>query len=198
MQPKLKKLVDKGLLWQGKATSGQQKDYLSTGSAQLDELLGGGWQLAGLHEIQRHYPFTEQGLLTPLLKQALSRQITVFWIAPPAVVSASGLAWQLSQQSLQVVINAKGNEAAWAFEQILQSGAGIAFLWQWQSEIDAGMVRRWYKAVQAGKQTGFIFTDIAHQPEARSYTNRVQLQPTVNRVDVVKRRYGWPVMNIDL
>ena len=198
MQPKLKKLVDKGLLWQGSATVDKQHDHLASGSDRLDEVLGGGWQLSALHECQQHHHFTEQRIITPLLEQALARQKVVFWIAPPALVSAAGLVWQLAQSSLHVVITAQGQEAAWAFEQVLRSGAGIALFWGAQQGIDAGMVRRWYKAVQTGRQAGFVFTDIAQQPEARSYTNRVQLLANGCRLDVVKRRYGWPVMNVAL
>lgn len=198
MQPKLKKLVDQGLLWQGKSHSSQHQSYLSSGSDKLDNVLGGGWQLSGLHELQRQCHFVEQRLLTPLLKQALVQQQTVFWINPPALVSASGLAWQLSQQSLHVVIKATDQEAAWAFEQVLQTGTGIALLWQQQQHINASTVRRWYKAVQTGRQAAFVLTDIAKQPEAKAYTNRIQLHQAAARADVVKRRYGWPVMNVDL
>lgn len=198
MQPKLKKLVDQGLLWQGNSRSNHHQLYLGSGSDALDDTLGGGWQLGGLHELQRPHHFIEQRVLAPLLKQAVARQQPVFWINPPALVSAAGLAWQLSQQSLHVVVRVNEKEAAWAFEQILQSGTAIAFLWQQQQHIDAATVRRWYKAIQVGRQLAFVLTDIAEQPEAKAYTNRLQFKSEGDRVDVIKRRYGWPVMNVAL
>lgn len=198
MQPKLKKLVDQGLLWQGNSHSSQHQSYCGSGSETLDEILGGGWQLGGLHELQRPSHFIEQRLLVPLLNYALLQQQPVFWINPPALVSAAGLVWQLSQQSLHVVINTSEQEAAWAFEQILQSGTAVAFLWQQQQHINATTVRRWYKAAQTGKQLAFVLTDIAEQPEAKAYTNRLQLKAGSDHVDVIKRRYGWPVTNVAL
>ncbi|MGM0525976.1 MAG: ImuA family protein [Pseudomonadota bacterium] len=198
MQPKLEQLVNKGLVWQGKPSFLQEHDHLRSGSQSLDEKLGGGWQLGGLHECQQQRPFTEQRLIVPLLNQALKRQLPVFWVAPPALPSAAGLTWQLSQSSYHVVIQAAGLEAAWAFEQILLSGSGLALLWLPQENTDAAMVRRWYKAAQSGLQTGFVFTDAEPQTEARAYTNRVLIQHKHNRVDIIKRRYGWPVNNVAL
>lgn len=198
MQPKLKKLVDKGLLWQGRPSSGKQQEYLHSGSDVLDKQLGGGWQLDGLHECQRQNEFTEYRLIKPLLQQALVRQVPVFWINPPALVSAAGLSWQLAEPSLQIIVQAQQQNAAWAFEQVLKSGTGIALFWGSQEDIDANKVRRWYKAAQSGHQPGFVFTGIQSQPEARSYTNRIALQHGGVEVDIVKRRYGWPVQKISL
>ncbi|RUO76269.1 SulA-like SOS-response cell division inhibitor [Idiomarina seosinensis] len=198
MQPKLQQLVTKGLVWQGKPSSLQEHDYLPSGSQPLDEKLGGGWQLGGLHECQQQRPFTEQRLIVPLLNQALQRQLPVFWVAPPALLSAAGLTWQLCQSSYHVVIEASGLEAAWAFEQILLSGSGLALLWLPQQDTDAAMVRRWYKAAQSGLQAGFVFTGVQSQTEARAYTNRVLIQQQHNRLDIIKRRYGWPLHNVAL
>lgn len=198
MQANLQQLVNKGLLWQGKQDSIQQQDYLRSGSKTLDKALGGGWQLGGLHELQREQPFSEQRLLTPILQQSLERQLPVFWINPPALVSAAGLCWQLAQSSYHIVVQAKGIEAAWAFEQILLSGTGTALLWLPQQDIDPTLVRRCYKAVQTGGQTGFILTDPAIEPEARAYTNRVQLNAAASHINIVKRRYSWPVSRVAL
>lgn len=198
MQPQLKHLVEKGLLWQGKDSATQHREYLTTGSHALDEQLGGGWQQDGLHECQLSQPFTEQRLLKPLLKQAVTLQQPIFWITPPALLSAAGLAWQLTQSSRQIVVQATGQQAAWAFEQILQSGTGMAFLWAPAQALEASMVRRWYKAIQLGGLPGFVFTNVQKQEEARSYTNRLRLTDNGQRVAIIKRRYGWPVADIAL
>ncbi|WP_404400780.1 SulA-like SOS-response cell division inhibitor [Idiomarina seosinensis] len=198
MQPKLQQLVNKGLLWQGKQSVIQQQDYLRSGSERLDQALGGGWQLSGLHEIQRQQPFTEQRLLTPLLHQSVQRQLPVFWINPPALVSAAGLYWKLSQSSCHIVVKAKGLEAAWAFEQILLSGTGLALLWLPQQDIEPTLVRRCYKAALSGGQAGFVLTGAAGGPEARAYTNRILINAGATHINIVKRRYGWPVSDVAL
>ena len=198
MQPKLKQLVNKGLLWQGRQTHYQEQRFLSTGHPSLNELLGGGWQFDAVHEWQLDSPFIEQKLLWPLLEQLHEMNQPIFWLNPPALLSAAGLRWRLKQaDSLHIVLNTSANEAAWAFEQILQSGAGVAFLWQPESENQSSYVRRWQKAVQQSHQMGFVLTALEKTVEARAYTNRLHLHPN-HTVDVVKRRYGWPVNNISL
>lgn len=198
MQAKLQQLVNKGLLWQADQSFAPAHRYFNTGYSSLDKVLGGGWQAAGLHEWQCQLSFTEQRLLLPLIEQTQQRQLPMFWINPPAQLSAAGLQWQLTGSACHIVVQGSVIEAAWAFEQILHSGVGLAVLWHAQHQDDATMVRRWHKAAQTGEQAGFVVTTASATSEARAYNSRLLLHSDGHRADILKRRYGWPLTGVQL
>jgi len=198
MQTKLQTLIQQGLVWHGQVT-GSQTPTLSTGFQSLDNALGGGWQWPGLHEWQLQTPFSEQGLLLPLIQQAVQQNRSVFWINPPACLSAAGLHYYGLNESMQVVIQVNAEQAAWAFEQVLQTKNALALGWFSQKTTTAQYVRRWHKAAQMG-QMGVILTEPALNEEARAYSNRLRLKLYKSglRLDLLKRKIGWPLANVVL
>ncbi|MDV6317335.1 ImuA family protein [Idiomarina sp. HP20-50] len=198
MQTKLQTLIKQGLIWHGQV-EGSQDTTLSTGFPALDKALGGGWQSPGLHEWQLQTPFSEQALLLPLIQQAVQQNHSVFWINPPAWLSAAGLHYYGLSESMQVVIQTSVDKAAWAFEQVLQTKNAVALGWFGQKNASAHCVRRWYKATQTG-QMGVVLSEPALTEEARAYSNRLRLKlsDTGVRVDLLKRKAGWPLENIGL
>ncbi|MCK7460333.1 ImuA family protein [Idiomarina aminovorans] len=198
MQTKLQTLIQQGLVWHGQVTD-SQTPTLSTGFQQLDRALGGGWQYPGLHEWQLQTAFSEQALLLPLVQQAVQKKQSVFWVNPPAWLSAAGLHYYGLNESMQVVIQTQAEKSAWAFEQVLQTKNSLALGWFGQKAATAQCVRRWHKAAQTG-QMGVVLTDPALNQEARAYSNRIRLKLSEAGVmlDVLKRKVGWPLENVVL
>lgn len=199
MNTQLHTLMQQGLIWHGQTTD-SQATTLSSGFQQLDKVLGGGWQYPGLHEWQLQTPFSEQALLLPLIQQAVTqKQAAVFWINPPAWLSAAGLHSCGLNESMQVVIQTNAEKAAWAFEQVLQTRNALALGWFEQKTTTAQCVRRWYKAAQTG-QMGVVLSEPALTEEARAYSNRLRLRPsgTGVKLDLLKRKSGWPLENVAL
>lgn len=198
MQTQLQTLMQQGLIWHGQTTESQVAT-LSSGFSQLDKALGGGWQYPGLHEWQLETPFSEQTLLLPLIQQAVEQKQAVFWINPPAWLSAAGLHSCGLNESMQVVIQTNAEKAAWAFEQVLQTKSALALGWFEQKTTTAQCVRRWYKAAQTG-QMGVVLSEPALTEEARAYSNRLRLRlsGTGATLDLLKRKFGWPLENLAL
>ncbi len=199
MQPNLQRLIEKGVVWQGQTKAPQADHYIKTGFSKLDELLGGGWQTPGLHEWQLETPFSEQRLLLPLAQQAIEQGLAVFWVNPPAQLSAASLHYHDLADAMHVVVEAKASDACWALEQILQTKNTMAFAWLPQKETTSPKVRRWYKAADSG-QMGIVISGFSDHPEARPYSNRLKIRLTENglALDILKRKSGWPVENIEL
>jgi cell division inhibitor SulA len=199
MQPNLQRLIEQGVVWQGQTKAEQTTGYVKTGFSKLDELLGGGWQTPGLHEWQLNDPFSEQRLLLPLAQQAIEQGLAVFWVNPPAQLSAAGLHYHELGNAMHIVVEAKQSDACWALEQILRTKNTMAFAWLSQKETTASNVRRWYKAAESG-QTGIVITEFSHNLEARPYSNRLKVRLTEGgfALDILKRKSGWPVENIEL
>jgi len=198
MQTKIQTIIQQGLIWHGQTTD-TQAAALSTGFKQLDKVLGGGWQYPGLHEWQLQAPFSEQALLLPLVKQAVQHHQPVFWINPPAWLSAAGLHYYGLSKSMQIVIQTNAEKAAWAFEQVLQTKNALALGWFEQKTTTAQCVRRWYKASQTG-QMGVVLSEPTVNEEARAYSNRLRVKMTTTGVtlDLLKRKAGWPLENVAL
>ncbi|MRJ44246.1 SulA-like SOS-response cell division inhibitor [Idiomarina loihiensis] len=198
MQTKLQTLIQQGLVWHGQVTDNQAAT-LSSGFSSLDTALGGGWQYPGLHEWQLPTPFSEQALLLPLIQHAVQQKLSVFWVNPPAWLSAAGLHHYGLNESMQVVVQTSAEKAAWAFEQILQTKNALALGWFAQKETTAQSVRRWYKAAQTG-QMGVVLSEPALNEEARAYSNRVRLKLGESGVtlDILKRKVGWPLEGVVL
>lgn len=198
MQTKLQALIQQGVIWHGE-TTGSEAATLSTGFEQLDKILGGGWQYPGLHEWQLQHSFSEQKLLLPLIQQAVQQKQSVFWINPPAWLSAAGLHHYGLTGSMQVVIQTNPEKSVWAFEQVLKTKEALALGWFAQKTTTAQCVRRWYKAAQTG-QMGVVLTEPASNEEARAYSNRLRLKLSEAGItlDLLKRKAGWPLENIVL
>ncbi|RUO69719.1 ImuA family protein [Idiomarina ramblicola] len=198
MQTQLQALMQQGLIWHGQVTDSRTA-VLCTGFRSLDKALGGGWQYPGVHEWQLQTAFSEQALLLPLVQQAVRQKQSVFWINPPAWLSAAGLHHYGLHESMQVVIQTHPEKAAWAFEQVLQTKNALALGWFGQKVTTAQCVRRWHKAAQTG-QMGVVLTEPALNEEARAYSNRLRLKlsETGITLDLLKRKVGWPLENVVL
>jgi hypothetical protein len=184
---------------------------LPTGFAALDALLpGGGWPVGALTEIlPDREGIGEVRLLLPALA-ALSRQGRwLAWIDPPHIPYAPALSGAGVDLSRMVLVQPRRpEEALWAAEQALASGAPAAVL-MWLKGLGGhpGLgdrpLRRLQLAAERGRSWGVLF----RPPEAAGRPSPATLRMTVNpaeagvAVQVVKCRgaaAGRPAITLPL
>ncbi|OZB06033.1 MAG: hypothetical protein B7X54_03555 [Idiomarina sp. 34-48-12] len=187
-------LVQKGWLWQGQELPAHkaEQQFLSSGWAELDARLGGGWLQGSVNELQVQQPFIgELALLLPLLAKP---QTTALWVNPPVQPYAPGLSYQHLELHQQVVVQEPDEKLAlWAAEQALQSNAIDAVL-LWHASLSATAVRRLQQAAEAQQKLAFVITPWQQQEEARAYVTRLQLERADSlSIRILKRRFGWPL-----
>ncbi|RUO23078.1 hypothetical protein CWE08_00025 [Aliidiomarina iranensis] len=227
MQANLQQLMDKGALWKGGAWKnsepngernafgeGSAADFVSTGQPLLDQALGGGWRARRVHELQCEYVFGgELSLLAPAIAEAAKAARPVFWLSPPAIPYAPGIAGMLQQakvassQQAQHIVLTPANEAdaLWAAETILHSGQ-VGVLLLWADSLSATAVRRLHLAAAETDAWVFVLTGIQNE-EARSYATRLRILLLPDKAHAItahaprgqvqwqllKRHGGWPI-----
>ena len=188
---------------------------IGTGFPALDALLAErGWPRAGLTElICSVWGIGELRLLAPALAALSTAEAR--WIAfvnPPFVPYAPALAAAGIDISLVLLARAAARaEALWTLEQALQSGACGAVL-GWPGEIALAQTRRLLLAARQGGAWGCLFRPAGAARQASAAELRLRLTPGTPansatgthaaaaqlRVDVLKRRGGWPVDGVTL
>lgn len=166
---------------------------LSSGFAALDaELPGGGWPRGTLIEVlSDQIGLGEGALLQPLLRQLHDEQRWALLAAPPH--DLHGPAWHgagVDLTRLAVVAPAQPQDALWAAEQGLTSGALGAVLC-WAPVVDARQVRRLQVAATGSNALMFLFRPRRAQHEASAAPLRLLLTPGVGgtlNVRLLKRR----------
>lgn len=184
--------------------SGRSAAGIRTGFAALDAaFFGGGWPRAGLTELLCPAPgIGELGLIAPALA-ALCQSETrwLAWIEPPFVPYAPALAAAgVDPAKMLLITPGTRVEALWALEQALMAGACGAVL-GWPPRIDMAATRRLLLAARKGGTWGCLFRPVAAARAASAAELRLRLSPLPERrlrVDVLKRRGGWPLRNIEL
>lgn len=192
-------------LWRARDfADGRSAAGRSTGFPALDAVLaGGGWPRAGLTELLcATRGMGELGLILPALA-ALSKNDArwIAWVEPPFVPYAPALA-AAGVDPAKVLLVTPGTraEALWALEQALQGGACGAVL-GWPAKIDMVATRRLLLAARRGGTWGCLFRETGAARAASAAELRLRLSPLPERrlrVDVLKRRGGWPLRNIEL
>lgn len=177
---------------------------IATGFSSLDAVFeDGGWPQAGLTELFCSAPgIGELGLVTPALAE-LSRADArwLAWVEPPFVPYPPALAAAgVDLAKMLLVTPGRHGEALWALEQALKAGACSAVL-GWPSRIGFAQTRRLLLAARQGGAWGCLFRPANAAREASAAELRLRLSPGAERrlrVDVLKRRGGWPLENIEL
>jgi len=184
-------------------------DAMPTGYAALDaELAGGGWQRPGLTEILcNHVGIGELSLLMRGLGAGAGVKSLrpgdaahVLWVLPPGqawVPYAPALArGGVSLAHLAIVRTKNSEDALWAAEQGLRSGACAAVLW-WQAEARAPAaalataLRRLHLAAQEGGCPLFALRPASVRGQSSPAPLRLVLEPAPQgqlAVTVFKRR----------
>ena len=176
---------------------------IPTGFAALDARLpNAGWPLGALVEVLcRESGIGELSLLLPALAELSRAQRWLAWIAPPHHIAIPALeARGVDPAQILLVRCASQNEALWAAEQALRSGAcGAVLLWL-QAAFSNGArrtdgfraLRRLQLAAEAGNSLGVVFRDGAAARGASPAALRLLLTPHQRglQLSVLKSRGG--------
>lgn len=193
----LDELKGNGSLWRGRRTTLASNRTLASGWQELDELLGGGWPRAALAEVLSD---AHQGLslLLPVIAELSADRRWIAWVAPPHVPYAPALAARGVQvDRLLLIRDITTDQALWAAEQVLKSGA-CRLLLAWPESpgskgLQVAQLRRLQLAAEQGDCTGILFRPLRVVDQGSSAALRLRVRPTTLglEVEVLKRRGGW-------
>ena len=189
---------------------------LTSGYPQLDaQLPGGGWPRAGLAEVLHAQPgLGELRLLAPMLADlSQDENRWIAWINPPAIPYAPALGRFGIRSDRLLMIHPKNHaDALWAAEQAARSGTCSAVLvWLDEGRLKNAETRRLQVAAKQGSSLTCLFRPTRAAQHASAAELRLKLHaPSTDKstvettgysnmqVDVLKRRGGWAVDNIDI
>jgi hypothetical protein len=182
-------------LWRADALAAAAPQFVSSGYAELDRALGGGWPAPGLLELLcDQWGMGELQLLLPLmtalsapaassvLKPALLKPI--LWINPPFEPQALALAqYGLEPAQHWLSRNLNATDAVWAMEQSLRSGACLLVL-SWLSGLDMPSLRRLKLAALSGACVGVLFRPQREVTQTTAANLRLRLSATSQGLQV--------------
>jgi hypothetical protein len=194
----------------GSAASSESETVRSR-FAELDaELPGGGWPKPGLTEILcNHIGIGELSLLlkgTCISNDPVRSAARTLWVLPPNqpwIPYAPGLAQRgIDLEHLAIVRPKKIDEALWAAEQALKSGACQTVIVRLNSTYCNPLsLRRLLQSANAGKAMGFLIRPLEAAASPSPAGLRIALQPLGDgklRLDLLKRRGLPPGKSITL
>ncbi len=162
-------------VWRGGEIENAPNEVVATGHEALDrELPGGGWPLGTLTEVLHDgVGAGEVAFLCGALARASEGGRLVAWIGPPHLPYAPALsAAGIALERCMVLEPAHREDALWAAEQALRSGAcGAMLLWLASSlprgshgrSEDYAWLRRLQMAAQAGRSMAVLYRSTAAQ-----------------------------------
>ena len=184
------------------------EDCLATGFAALDDELNGGWPRAGLAELlSAASGIGELRLLAPALgRLSESENRWIVWVNPPHVPYAPALErLGIDLGKVLLVFPKDHREAIWAFEQTLATASCSAALgWLSESKLRFADIRRLQLAARKGGAWATLFRPASAADHASPAELRIEAtavpSPLGNRLklDIRKRRGGWPVGGIEV
>lgn len=151
-------------VWRGGELERVVHPTVSTGHPRLDrELPGGGWPVGTLSEVLHDgVGIGEVGLLAGALARVSAEERLVAWVHAPHLPYAPALAQAgIRTERCLVVRPANAEEALWAAEQSLKSGACGAVLFWPDAKIDYASLRRLQMAAEAGRTLAVLFRSTA-------------------------------------
>ena len=180
-------------VWRANGLASATRPALASGFAALDaELPGGGWPRGTLTEIlSDRVGIGECSLMMPSLARLGGQGKWSLLVAPPQALHAP--AWTSSGIDLArliVVSPKRTNEALWAAEQALSSGA-LGSVLCWAARIDARQVRRLEVAAAGSDTVAFLFRPARARAESSPCALRLLLSAGTRGklvVELLKRR----------
>jgi hypothetical protein len=185
-------------VWRGGELEHAAQPSVATGHAALDrELPGGGWPTGTLSEVLHDgVGLGEVTFLAGALARASQGDRMIAWVGPPHLPYAPSLAQSgLALERCLVVRPRDREDALWAAEQTLRSGAfGAVLLWLGESN-EYALLRRLQMAAQAGRAMAVLFRSTAAERLSTPAHLRVVLERNqgVLKVRIPKRR-GPPLV----
>jgi hypothetical protein len=198
------RLLEHPGLWRAGQFAAAARPAVPTGFAVLDrKLLGGGWPRGGLCELLLPTSgIGELGLLAPAM-HALGREPRwIAWINPPFIPYAPALHEAGIELGRTLIVRPQRPEdVLWALDQTSRSGACSMVLgWLDGARLGARETRRLQLAAQQGRTLTCLFRPAGSAVQPSMAELRLRLEPGRPglRVDVLKRRGGWPVEDLRL
>ena len=185
-------------VWRGGELEHVVHATVPTGHRALDrELPGGGWPMGTLSEVLHEaVGIGEVGFLSGALARAAEGDRLIAWLNPPHLPYAPAIAQAgVPLERSLVVRPANREDAMWAAEQALKSGAcGAVLLWVDQMK-DYAWLRRLQMAAEAGRAMAVYFRPSA----AESLSTPAHLRVVVSRENGVlslriPKRRGPPLI----
>lgn len=151
----LDKYQNRGLVWYG-SRNDKLSGRLSSGYAELDKALSGGWPPQGVFELNSPLGVGELRLILPYLEQK-QRSGKLIFIAPPNLLEAEFFAANnIDLQQLLILPVYEPDAALWAAEQCLKSGCCSAVV-LWQKQVSIKQARRLMLASEQGESSLFLY-----------------------------------------
>lgn len=187
-------------LWRGRGTPAPAAAAQPTGVPALDAALpGGGWPEHALSELLFAADgLGELSLLLPTLARLGRAGREVVLVGPPYLPYAPALQRAGLCLSRLHVVDARGRDALWAFEQCLRSGACGAVV-GWPLEADDRALRRLQLAAETGRALAFALRPARAAANASPAALRLRLDAGADgiRLEVLKCRGGNAVGRVD-
>lgn len=189
MKASIEQLIQLPGVWRGGELEHAQQPAVPTGHAALDaELPGGGWPRGTLSEVLHvGAGIGEVTFLAGALSRASEANRLVAWINPPHLPYAPALAQSgLVLDRCLVVRPANREDALWAAEQALKSGAcGAVMLW-----LEEGAARRhdeyaWLRRLQMSAESGRSMAILFRSMEAERLSTPAHLRVVLSREEGV-------------
>jgi cell division inhibitor SulA/protein ImuA len=179
-------------VWRGGELEQAAQPVVATGHAELDrELPGGGWPTGTLTEVLHDaVGIGEVSFLAGALARASADDRLIAWIDPPHLPYAPALAQSgIALERCLVVRPAHRDDALWAAEQALRSGACGAVLF-WLAHDEYAWLRRLQMAAEAGRAMAVLFRSTAAERLSTPAHLRVALAREAGalRIRIPKRR----------
>jgi len=194
-------------LWRaGDLRTAHRAAGITTGYATLDaHLPGRGWPGGGLTEFM--LPSAGMGelrLLAPALRTLSEQQSRwIAWINPPFIPYAPALEAAGIEIDKILLIHPRNHEdALWALERATRSGScSCALAWLDERKLKAKDTQRLQLASKQGGTFTCLFRPHAASHHASMAELRIalgQASPGEIRLDIIKRRGGWPVQDLHM
>ena len=187
-------LKNKRLVWQAHHQS-TTVDADSTGYAELDAQLQGGFPKQGVVDIDSPLGIGELRLLLPnLLSRHHQQDRLLVLIAPPMHLNAEMLAeFGFALHQVLVLQPEDPQSAMWSAEQCLKSGCCHAVL-LWHQALEMHQVKRLQLAAEQGDALHIL---LRHQKQISlslpvSLAMKLRSHPQGLQVEITKRKGAWP------
>jgi cell division inhibitor SulA/protein ImuA len=183
-------------VWRGGELENISNPVVATGHASLDrELPGGGWPTGTLSEILHDgVGIGEMGFISAALVKASDRDRLIAWVNPPYLPYAPSIAQSGIALDRCLVIRPRDkDDALWAAEQVLRSGACGAVL-LWLAQDDYAWLRRLQMAAEAGRAMAILFRTTAAERLSTPAHLRVVLAHEYGALQLrIPKRRGPPL-----
>ena len=202
-----KKISQHPDVWLAKDIARQTFSGISTGYENLDAALpNDGWPDSGLVEITyQSMGNGELRLILPALKQlSQSQNKWIAWIDPPLIPYAPGLqSLGVDIGKILLVHTKKVKDMLWSLEKSCKSKNCSAVLAWTNRTLKFKETQRLQLAAKMGGSLVYLFHPLSHMSESSSASElRLALRPTEKsgtiKVDIKKRRRGWPTDDIPI